>query len=72
MSITPAEIQRIGEKGGHRHQQVFKVDKTGLFWKRRMFVSKTKMIAPGFEVAKDRMSFLLYANTYGEFMVKLM
>lgn len=71
----PATLQEIIEARGYSPQQVFNADETGLFWKKmpnRTFLSKSERTAPGFKVAKDRVSLLLCANASGDCKIKPM
>ena len=71
----PETLRKIIEEKGYQPEQVFNADETGLFWKRmpsRTYISKEEKSAPGFKVAKDRLTLLLCANASGDFMVKPM
>lgn len=68
-SLYAKILKDIIEGGGYLPNQVFNADETGLFWKRmpsRTFISKEEKNAPGFKVAKDRLTHLLCGNLTGD------
>lgn len=51
--------------GDYTPQQIFNVDKTGLYWKKmpdRTYISKEEKTMPGFKASKDRLILLLGGN----------
>nr|XP_022909165.1 tigger transposable element-derived protein 1-like [Onthophagus taurus] len=71
--LYPDRLMRIIEDGCYLPQQVFNADETGLFWKKmpsRTFISKNEKTAPGFKMAKDRLTLLLCSNASGDFITK--
>ena len=68
-SLYPKILKDVIESGGYLPSQVFNADETDLFWKRmpsRTFISKEEKTAPGFKVAKDRLTLLLCGNAAGD------
>lgn len=66
-------LKKIIEEGEYDDHQIFNADETGLFWKKmpkRTYVAKTEKKAPGFKVAKDRISLLFCSNKSGDLMTK--
>lgn len=66
-------IRQIIEEGGYNDDQIFNADETGLFWKKmpkRTYIAKTEKKAPGFKVAKERLSLLFCSNKSGDLMTK--
>ena len=54
-------------------QQVFNMDKTGLFWKKmpqRTYITREEKSMPSDKPMKDRLTLLLYGNASGDFKVK--
>ncbi|XP_066959213.1 tigger transposable element-derived protein 1-like [Macrobrachium rosenbergii] len=71
----PSCLAGIIKDGGYTADQVFNVDKTGLFWKRvpsRTYISKEEETAPGHKVSKERLTLLLGSNASGDFKLKLL
>ncbi|XP_037047941.1 tigger transposable element-derived protein 1-like [Bradysia coprophila] len=67
------EAASADEESGYNDHQIFNADETGLFWKKmpkRTYVAKTEKRAPGFKVAKDRLSLLFCSNKSGDLMTK--
>lgn len=72
-SAYPKILKDLIGSGKYLPSQVFNADETGLFWKRmpsRTFISKEEKSAPGFKVAKDRLSLLLCGNAAGDYKSK--
>lgn len=72
-SAFPKLLKDVIESGEYLSKQVFNADETGLFWKRmpsRTFISTEEKSAPGFKVAKDRLSLLLCGNANGDYKNK--
>ena len=62
----------IIEEGGYKPEQVFNMDRTALFWKRRpsrTFVEKEEARAPGFKAQNDRLTLVVGGNA-ASFMIK--
>uniref|UniRef100_A0A1A9VDM3 DDE-1 domain-containing protein n=1 Tax=Glossina austeni TaxID=7395 RepID=A0A1A9VDM3_GLOAU len=69
----PEKLGKIIEDGGYTTDQVWRLDESGLFWKKipsRIYVSKSQKTAGGFKVAKDRVKLLFCSNASGERMLK--
>lgn len=69
----PPKFKQIILEGGYTPQQIFNVDECGLYWKRmpsKSFVAREQNAAPGFKVAKDRLTILLGGNASGDFKLK--
>lgn len=66
-------FEEMVQEKGYLPEQVFNADETGLFWKMpsRTFISKQERQAPGFKVAKDRVSVLLCSNAAGHMIKSL-
>ena len=63
------KFQELIETEGHRPQQIFNCDETGLFWKRipnRTYITKDEKSVPGHKPMKDRLTLLLGANASGD------
>ena len=48
----PKDFKKLIEEKGYKPEQVFNMDKTGLFWKKmpsRTFIMKDELKAPGFK-----------------------
>jgi hypothetical protein len=57
----PKILKQIIEEGEYVSEQIFNVDETGLYWKRmpeKTYISKDEKSAPGFKVAKERLTLL--------------
>lgn len=64
----PAQFKAIIESKSYLPEQVFNADETGLFWKKmptRTYIAKTEKQAPGFKVAKDRVTITVCSNAAG-------
>jgi hypothetical protein len=62
----PATFLSVIQEHGYLPQQVFNLDKMGLFWKcmpSRTFLSLQEKRASGFKASKDRLTLLLGGNT---------
>lgn len=71
----PPKVRDLIREKGFLPQQIFNCDETGLYWKRmpgRTFIAKEEKKAPGFKVAKERLTLLLCANASGTFRCKPM
>jgi hypothetical protein len=68
----PNELRKLIMDKGYLPEEVFNADETGLFWKRmpsRTYLTKSEKSAPGFKVAKDRLTLLFCVNASGR-MIK--
>ncbi|XP_068224655.1 tigger transposable element-derived protein 1-like, partial [Palaemon carinicauda] len=66
------ELPKSIKEGGNFPEQVFKMNETGLFWKRmpsRTFLYKDEVKKPGFKAHKNQVTLLMCGNTAG-FMLK--
>ena len=64
-SDFPRAVAEIIREGVYCAEQVFNVDETGLFWKRkpgRMYIDKEEMAAPDHKASKERLTLLLGGN----------
>ncbi|GCC33616.1 hypothetical protein chiPu_0012086 [Chiloscyllium punctatum] len=71
--VFPHMVKKFIEEEGYTLDQIFNLEETGLYWKRmpsRTYISKNEAQAPGFKVAKDRMTVLLGANASGDLKLK--
>ena len=71
----PTKVRDIIKAKGYVPKQIFNCDETGLYWKimpSQNFLTQAEIKAPGFKVAKDRLTFLLCSNTSGTFRCKPM
>lgn len=71
----PSEFKRLIDEGNYHPDLVFNVDETGLYWKKlpsRTYIACEERSAPGFKVAKDRLTLLLGGNASGTFKLKPM
>ena len=69
----PSVLKTIVREDGYPPGLLSNVDETELYWKRmpeRTFLSRRERRAPGFKVAKDRISLLLGGNASGDFQLK--
>ena len=69
------ELKDLIARKGYVLDQIFNCDETGLNWKKmpsRTFLTKEEREAPGFKVAKERLTLLFYANVSGSFRCKPM
>ncbi|KAI6651914.1 Tigger transposable element-derived protein 1-like [Oopsacas minuta] len=69
----PVILEDIINASGYAPQQIFNVDKTGLFWKQmpqKTYISREEKTMPGFKAAKDRLTLMLDGNTSGDFKLK--
>lgn len=65
----PMMLNEIIDKGGYTPQQIFNIDKSGLFWKKipdRMYISHKEKTMPRFKVAKNRLKLLPSGNCSGD------
>ncbi|XP_061680365.1 tigger transposable element-derived protein 1-like [Syngnathoides biaculeatus] len=65
---TEEEFPNLISEGGYLPEQVFNMDKTGLFWKRmpsRTFLFKDEVKRPGFKPHKDRVTVIMCGNAAG-------
>ncbi|XP_048474297.1 tigger transposable element-derived protein 1-like [Rhincodon typus] len=69
----PPIVKKLIEEEGSNLDQIFSLFEAGLYWKKmpsKTYISKTEAQAPGFKVAKDRMTVLLGANASGDLKLK--
>ncbi|XP_068247804.1 tigger transposable element-derived protein 1-like [Palaemon carinicauda] len=69
----PQVLKEIIEEGGYLAKQIFNVDETGLFWKKRpekTYISREEKTMPGYKAAKDRLTLMLGANAEGSYKLK--
>lgn len=62
-------LKKIIIAGGYRDEQIFKVDETGLYWKRmpsKTFLAENEKSQPGYKPSQDRLTLLLGGNAYGD------
>ena len=68
-----AMLQRTIQEGGYSCKQIFKVEETGLFWKRlpeNSFIAQSEKVMPGYKVSKEWLTLLLGGNCSGDFKLK--
>jgi hypothetical protein len=69
----PSEFKHLVDEGNCHPDLVFNVDETELYGKRlpsRTYIVYEERSAPGFKVAKDRLTLLLGGNASGTFRLK--
>lgn len=69
----PNILKKMIEEGKYVPEQIFNAGEKGLYWKRmpdRTFFSMGEKTAPGFKVAKERLTLLLGGNAAVDFKLK--
>ena len=66
-------LKKFINADGYAPQQIFNVDKTGLFWKnmpKKTNISHKEKTMPGFKTGKDSLTLILGGNALGDFKLK--
>ena len=71
----PEMLWEIIDEAIYLFEQVFNMDETGLYWKKKpdkSYIGKDEKLMPGYKAAKDRLTLLFGGNAAGDMKLKLL